>query len=85
MMKFIVATILAIFVLGCDFLFPEPDVRWEIDQRLRQELFFKCLDKIPQGPERTKYNDWAEVVEACDEAAYYMSYKKKAEVRSSVK
>ena len=35
------------------------------NQELRRELFFKCLDKLPKGPEKTVYNDWDEVVAEC--------------------
>ena len=44
------------------------------DRELRQELFFKCLECIPDGPEETVYNDWAEVVSECNRAASQMSF-----------
>ncbi len=47
--------------------------RQRANQELRSKLFFECLEKIPKGPERTKYNDWAEVVDECGDQAYYMS------------
>lgn len=49
--------------------------RYENDQKERQELFFKCLEKIPEGPQQTQYNDWSEVVDECSDAAYDLSRK----------
>lgn len=49
---------------------------YETDQELRHKIFMECLDKIPEGPEQTKYNDWDEVVKAYDSVAYYQSQKK---------
>lgn len=43
------------------------------DQQLRREIFMECLSKAPAGPQITKYNDWAEVIEECGDAAYYQS------------
>ena len=43
------------------------------DQCLRTELFQQCMKALPAGPQATKYNDWDEVVRACDSAAYYQS------------
>jgi hypothetical protein len=67
-------TVLILVLMGCDWM--EPKYEWVTDQQLRQELFFKCLDKIPQGPTTTKYNDWDDVIEECDSAAYRMAQKK---------
>lgn len=63
------AAIAAVVVLaGCDApRLPQPD------QELRAKIFKECLSAIPKGPERTVYNDWSEVVEACENAAYYQS------------
>lgn len=40
-----------------------------VDQTLRQQIFMECLRTVPQGPKTTVNNDWAEVVEQCDDAA----------------
>lgn len=40
------------------------------NQELRTKIFMECLDKIPEGPRQTHYNDWSEVVDSCDSAAY---------------
>lgn len=48
---------------------------WGItDQKLRQELFFKCMKSLPAGPTATKYNDWDEVVAECGNQAKQMTY-----------
>lgn len=43
--------------------------------------------ELPKGPEAAVYNDWAEVVTSCQNAAYYHSLRKyeyvKPECRSS--
>lgn len=46
---------------------------YESDQALRMERFDNCLSRIPKGPESTVYNDWDEVIEACDNIAYHQS------------
>lgn len=43
------------------------------DQCLRVALFQQCIHNLPAGPSTTKYNDWDEVVKACDQVAYYQS------------
>lgn len=68
------ALILAATLLlaGCD---PDKERRESpdatlVDQCLRTELFRACLLSVPRGPDATKYNDWAEVVEECGTQAY---------------
>lgn len=46
------------------------------DQCMRREIFLQCLQALPAGPQASKYNDWDEVVGACDSAAYYQSLRK---------
>lgn len=43
------------------------------DQCLRREMFKECMTLLPEGPRATEYNDWDEVVEACNGTAYYQS------------
>jgi hypothetical protein len=67
----IALSLLGLVVLtGCG----KPAATPKPDQKLRQELFFKCLASVPAGPVETKYNDWSEVVEACGEEARLLSY-----------
>lgn len=47
------------------------------DPEIRAERFDSCLKNVPSGPQQTKYNDWAEVVEACESAAYWQSFRAK--------
>lgn len=37
----------------------------------RERLFVQCMSLVPPGPRVTHYNDWAEVIDACDSRAYY--------------
>ncbi len=45
------------------------------DQALRRQIFTDCLKNLPAGPDQTRYNDWAEVVNECGSQAYYQSLK----------
>jgi hypothetical protein len=51
------------------------------DQCLRVELFKSCMAALPQGPKSTVYNDWDEVVNACENAAYYQSQRPKKSIK----
>lgn len=57
-------------VAGCT---PDSDDAVQARKALRIELFEKCMQLLPDGPQTTKYNDWAEVVGECGNQAYYMS------------
>lgn len=37
-----------------------------VDQCQRKVLFDQCMKTLPKGPNKTVYNDWAEVVEECN-------------------
>jgi hypothetical protein len=45
----------------------------KINRERRIEIFRDCLDRIPEGPQTTKYNDWAEVIKTCEDVAFYQS------------
>lgn len=83
MFKSYAIIILSFVLVGCEVPRPTNGV----DQCLRQELFSKCLAELPKGPEAAVYNDWAEVVTSCQNAAYSHSLRKyeyvKPECRSS--
>jgi hypothetical protein len=51
------------------------------DQCLRTELFQQCLAAVPAGPTQAHYNDWDELVDACDTAAAYQSLRSKKFVK----
>jgi len=69
-MKRALITLPILALVGCD---PLPTEKWATDQAKRQELFKQCLAALPAGPKSTHYNDWDEVVGACDRAAYWQS------------
>lgn len=78
MMRIAIAAIIALAAAGCD------DVSIA-DQCLRAERFDACLKSLPAGPQSTRYNDWSEVVSACESAAYYQSLRKKSAIRAECK
>lgn len=64
----------ALFALsGCSDVLPKPSPEWQPNQAKRQEFFLACMNALPAGPQKTQYNDWDEVVEACQSASYYQS------------
>ena len=65
MSKAIIAA-LAMVLAGCgDISLP--------DQCLRVQLFSQCMSQLPTGPVSTQYNDWDEVVQACNSVAHSQS------------
>ncbi|MCP3684724.1 MAG: hypothetical protein GY861_18810 [bacterium] len=60
-------------LLGCKYM--TPNYCWVADRKAALPVFFKCLEKIPKGPEKTKYNDWDEVIEECKFAAFAFTRK----------
>jgi hypothetical protein len=60
---------LCIMLLGCE-------RTSQVDQCMRRDLFTQCMKTVPIGPTTVKYNDWEEVVQACENAAYYQSLRK---------
>lgn len=63
----------ALLLAGCtksDFVAPK------VDQCLRREIFEGCMKLLPAGPQSTQYNDWSEVVEECESAAYYQALRR---------
>jgi hypothetical protein len=51
------------------------------DQCLRTELFQQCLAAVPAGPTQSHYNDWSEVVDACESAASWQSMRSREFVK----
>ena len=51
------------------------------DQCIRAEHFKICMQALPAGPEKTRYNDWDEVVAECSSVAYYLSIRKTSEIK----
>ena len=66
MNKIIFLILILIFSIGCQ----RPDLPvYVTDKKEWKEIFFTCLEKGPRGQDNTKYKDWAEVVDECDDAA----------------
>jgi hypothetical protein len=55
---------------GCN---PDDYAERGIDICVKREVFAECMASLPEGPERTHYNDWSEVVEVCDERSHRMA------------
>lgn len=68
-MKRLTILILLLLLAGCE----NPGPRFRINNELYAKNFQECLKLVPQGPVQTKYNDWNEVVKACDSAAWSQS------------
>lgn len=60
--------ILLVFLAGC-----EEYSKYETNQPLRRQIFLECMKALPAGPQSTHYNDWNDVVNSCESAAYYQS------------
>lgn len=73
MKKIFMMFILLVLATGCLNTGPSTYPQYETDQKLRQKLFFKCLKLIPKGPEKTRYNDWDEVVSQCATVAFRLA------------
>lgn len=68
-MKYLITLALVVGLTGCY----APSPTYGIDQTQRQQLFKDCMAALPAGPVSTRYNDWDEVVKACDSIAHYQS------------
>jgi hypothetical protein len=66
-MKYIILGLALLGAVGCQ---GDPLI---VDQTARRAYFVECLSKIPKGPTSVKYNDWDEVVRACDSTAMYQA------------
>lgn len=68
-MKTLLIVLILLLLAGCgEEITSQP--RYVTDYTLRAERFDTCMKALPPGPMRTQYNDWAEVVDSCDAAAY---------------
>ena len=71
MYKVLIVSLLVFLFVGCNE--PGQISKFKINQELRREIFKECMQLLPAGPQETKYNDWDEVVEECDNVAYSQS------------
>jgi hypothetical protein len=65
------AIVFLVAIAGCE----KTKVEEAVDLQkgaLRRELFAECMKLLPAGPNHTKYNDWAEVVETCNSHSLYL-------------
>ena len=42
---------------------------WEPNRAKQERIFKECLAAVPPGPTHTQFNDWSEVIEACQDAS----------------
>lgn len=68
---------LAVLLLGGCVPPPPPPSSVILDQCKREVLFARCMAALPTGPASTVSNDWAEVVETCDDTARMQSYRQR--------
>lgn len=74
--KLVVAFSFAAMLAGCT-----PREEHIIDQCMRRQIFFACLNALPKGPDSTKYNDWDDVVGECGTQAAMQSYRLESQVK----
>ncbi|TXH17365.1 MAG: hypothetical protein E6R03_04120 [Hyphomicrobiaceae bacterium] len=70
-MKPLLFIFLATTITACDYCWQEGN------KKEQQRIFMACMMALPAGPQSTHYNDWSEVVDSCNEAAYRQSLEKK--------
>lgn len=80
MKHLLMVSALLLSLTGCGEVNPNTIVT---DQCARNQVFMQCMSVLPAGPVTTQYNDWDEVVTACDSVAYYQSLRKAAFVKSA--
>lgn len=68
-MKAIVLAFVLIGLAGCERTYTS--IKYDEDRVI--ELFQDCLDRVPEGPQKTHYNDWDEVIEMCHKVARKMA------------
>lgn len=64
MSKLICVALVSIAIVGCK---GSANSDMVIDQCLRIQLAQQCVKDLPASPVETKYNDWDEVINQCDE------------------
>lgn len=59
------------------------EMQWGYDQCVRPVLFQQCMTSLPKGPSSiaAASNDWAEVVEACEDAARSQSARRIEQIK----
>lgn len=72
--------VLWILALACACDPDDLDSAHDIDRCVNRETFDACMAALPEGPTRTHYNDWSEVVEVCESRAAHMSWRLKRNI-----
>jgi len=70
MIKTSICLLLLVTLTGCFNQSADVEPEWCVDSDKRIERFDACLKLLPAGPDKTVYNDWAEVVSTCDNISY---------------
>jgi hypothetical protein len=72
MRKIIITALMLAVLCGCEQ--SEKNLILDYRARERQRVFTDCLKNTPQGPVSVhNSNDWSEVIDSCDSAAYYQT------------
>lgn len=66
--------VILLSLTGCAKVYQEP--LNSVDQCVKERLFKECMAALPVGPTHTQYNDWDEVVDSCNQHAYYTALRK---------
>lgn len=73
--------IIALLLAGCDEEIVDHSMDVVVDQCLRIKLAQQCMKELPKGPQYVgTSNDWDEVVQQCDNNAYYQSKRRRKHV-----
>ena len=75
-MKKVAAMVVALLLAACG---EHPDTIIS-DRCAVNDIFQQCMKSLPTGPSSTHYNDWSEVVTACQDVAYRHSLKKRKSI-----
>ena len=51
------------------------------DRCLQRVIFKECMNSLPAGPVSTHYNDWDDVVGACEKVAWHKSWRKRSVIK----
>ena len=68
--------VVALGLAGCDR--PTQQI---IDRCMQNEIFERCLARVPPGPQVAHYGDWDEVVDSCNSSARDQSRRLRYQVR----
>jgi hypothetical protein len=74
----VILAVLALIMAGCETPVANP---WVVDECLNREIYRECMALLPKGPDKTVYNDWDDVIDECNDRAYYRSQKRASQVK----